>query len=76
MGIERRMARAIFAANEVVELKQTCFTPGQVFTPGRYFVEQLPDIAFEMGLVERIQPERGKAGKEEQHQPPPENPET
>jgi hypothetical protein len=66
MGIEKRLSRAIFAANEIVELRQPCFTSTQMFAPGTYPVEQLPDIAFEMGLVERLRPGTGKAGKEEQ----------
>lgn len=75
MGIMRKMARDIFAPTEVVELKQPCFTNTQMFAPGLYPVEQLPDVAFEMGLVERIQPDRGKAGKEEQLENPPNPPE-
>jgi hypothetical protein len=39
MGIERRMSRFMFLNNEIVELRQTCFTPGRVFRtrqiPGR-----------------------------------------
>lgn len=63
MGLERRMWRGVFAPGEVVELKQMCFTPGKVFQPGKYIVGELPDIAFEMGLVERIAPVKDK-GKE------------
>ncbi|MCT7971037.1 hypothetical protein [Laspinema olomoucense] len=70
MGIERRMSRDIFAATEIVELKQPCFTSTGVLYPGLYPVGQLPDVAFEMGLVDRVYPERGKAGKEEQQSPP------
>ena len=54
MGIQRIRSRVMFAAAEVVELTQSCFTLGQVFQPGKYRVEDLPDIAFEMGLVERL----------------------
>ena len=35
------------------ELKQVCFTPSRVFQPGQYTVKDLPDIAFEMGLIEK-----------------------
>ncbi len=60
MGIERRMYRDIFAPGEVVQLKQFCFTPGRVFAPGKYIVGELPDIAFEMALVEQLPPVKGK----------------
>ncbi|MGB3534735.1 MAG: hypothetical protein WBA13_14620 [Microcoleaceae cyanobacterium] len=53
MGIESRRFRGMFAPKEIVELKQVCFTPSRVFQPGQYTVEELPDIAFEMGLVEK-----------------------
>ncbi len=66
MGIEKRLSRAIFAPNEIVELRQTCFTSTQMFAPGTYPVEQLPDIAFEMGLVEPLRPSQNKDAKEEQ----------
>lgn len=61
MGIERRMSRAMFAQMEIVELRQTCFTPGRMFEPGKYIAGELPDIAFEMGLVEKLPPVRGKS---------------
>ena len=54
MGIERIMWRGMFAPEEVVLLKQVCFTPGKIFEPGKYIVGELPDIAFEMGLVEQL----------------------
>ena len=54
MAIERRRFRGIFAPAEQVELKQVCFTPSRIFQPGKYKVEDLPDIAFEMGLVEKV----------------------
>jgi hypothetical protein len=60
MGIERRMFRGMFAPGEMVELRQMCFTPGRVFQPGKYIVGELPDIAFEMGLVEQLPPVKGK----------------
>jgi hypothetical protein len=59
MGIERRMSRAMFAQTEIVELRQMCFTPGRMFEPGKYIAGELPDIAFEMGLVEKLPSVRG-----------------
>jgi hypothetical protein len=50
----------MFAPEEVVLLKQICFTPGKIFEPGKYIVGELPDIAFEMGLVEQLPPIKGK----------------
>jgi len=61
MGIERRMSRFMFLNNEIVELRQTCFTPGRVFEPGKYLAGELPDVAFDMGLVEKLPPVRGKS---------------
>lgn len=63
MPLERRMSRDIFNPAEVVQLKQMCFTPGKVFAPGRYIVGELPDIAFEMGLVEKLPPVKGKSAE-------------
>lgn len=63
MGLERKMFRGMFAPGEVVELRQLCFTPGRVFQPGKYIVGELPDVAFEMGLVERIPPVKGKSAE-------------
>lgn len=60
MGIERRMWRGMFAPEEVVRLKQVCLTAGKIFEPGKYIVGELPDIAFEMGLVEQLPPIKGK----------------
>jgi hypothetical protein len=54
MGIESSRFRGMFAPEEIVELKQICFLPTRVFQPGRYKAEELPDIAFEMGLVEQV----------------------
>lgn len=56
MGFERKMWRGMFAPKEVVELRQICFTPERVFAPGKYRAEELPDTAFEMGLVEQLSP--------------------
>ncbi|MEL6902315.1 MAG: hypothetical protein AAFP07_15300, partial [Cyanobacteria bacterium J06606_4] len=58
---ERRLSREIFAETEIVELRQVCMTPSGLFEPGKYLVGQLPDAAFEMGLVERLPPVRGKS---------------
>ncbi len=63
MGIERRMSRAMFAQEEVVQLRQLCFTPGKVLQPGQYIAGDLPDVAFEMGLVDKLPPVRGKSAE-------------
>ncbi len=73
MGIERKMWRGMFEPTEVVQLKQPCFTPGRLFEPGRYIVGDLPDIAFEMGLVERLPPVRGKSEESASPEKPPED---
>ncbi len=54
MPLERRLSRSMFLEMEVVELRQLCLTPGGMFEPGRYTASELPDIAFEMGLVEKL----------------------
>lgn len=59
MPLERRLSRAMFLETEVVELRQMCLTPGRVFEPGKYLAGELPDIAFEMGLVDKLPPVRG-----------------
>ncbi|ESA36073.1 8-amino-7-oxononanoate synthase [Leptolyngbya sp. Heron Island J] len=51
----------MFEATELVELRQICFTPGRVFEPGKYITGDLPDVAFTMGLVEKLPPVRGKS---------------
>ena len=56
MAIERRLARDMFNENAIVELRQVCMTPSGFFQPGKYLVGQLPDAAFEMGLVEALPP--------------------
>lgn len=61
MAIERRLARDMFNENAIVELRQVCMTPSGLFEPGKYLVGQLPDAAFEMGLVEALPPVRGKS---------------
>ncbi|MBD2106064.1 hypothetical protein [Nodosilinea sp. FACHB-13] len=61
MGLERRLSRTMFLNTEIVELRQMCFTPGRVFEPGKYIAGDLPDTAFEMGLVDKLPPVRGKS---------------
>ncbi len=72
MPLERRMSRDIFLPGEIVELKQVCFTPGRLFQPGKYIAGELPDIAFEMGLVEQLPPVRGNSADLDPHPPTPE----
>jgi hypothetical protein len=48
-----------------------CFTPGKVFQPGKYIVGELPDIAFEMGLVDRLPPVKGKNAEIKDTETPP-----
>ena len=69
MPLERRLSRAMFLTTEVVELRQMCLTPGRVLEPGQYIAGDLPDIAFEMGLVEKLPPVRGRS--DEIGEPPP-----
>ncbi|WOD37857.1 hypothetical protein [Nodosilinea sp. E11] len=61
MALERRLSRTMFLNTEIVELRQMCLTPGRVFEPGKYLAGELPDTAFEMGLVEKLPPVRGKS---------------
>ncbi|MEL6493324.1 MAG: hypothetical protein AAFV85_05235 [Cyanobacteria bacterium J06634_6] len=61
MALERRLSREVFAETEIVQLRQVCMTPSGLFEPGKYLVGQLPDEAFEMGLVESLPPVRGKS---------------
>jgi hypothetical protein len=61
MPLERRLSREMFLSSEVVELRQLCFTPGRVFEPGTYLAGELPDSAFEMGLVDKLPPVRGRS---------------
>lgn len=60
MTTEHRLYRQTFLPTEVVQLRQVCFTPGRMFEPGKYIAGDLPDIAFEMGLVDALPPIRGK----------------
>lgn len=61
MPLERRLSREMFLSSEVVELRQLCFTPGRMFEPGKYIAGDLPDAAFEMGLVDKLPPVRGQS---------------
>jgi hypothetical protein len=61
MTLEWQINRSTFLPNEVVELRHICFTPGRIFEPGKYIAGDLPDIAFELGLVEILPPVRGKS---------------
>jgi hypothetical protein len=56
----------MFLDSELVELRQMCLTPGRVFEPGKYLAGELPDTAFEMGLVEKLPPVRGKSDQLEE----------
>ncbi|MEG4109652.1 hypothetical protein [Microcoleus sp. S13_C5] len=71
MGLERKMFRGMFSPGEVVRLKQPCFTPGRLFEPGKYNADELPDIAFEMGLVDHLPPAKGNSSENLNAQKPP-----
>ena len=73
MAIERNLWRGLFAPGEVVQLRQVCFTPGGMFQPGKYTASELPDVAFEMGLVERVAPVKGKDAQIEDTETPPDS---
>ncbi|KAM3100732.1 hypothetical protein ACKFKF_10890 [Phormidesmis sp. 146-12] len=70
MAIERRMSRLMFLPGEEVQLRQMCFTPGKLYQPGKYIAGELPDVAFDMGLVDRLPPVRGKSEEIEPEKPP------
>lgn len=61
MALERRLSRTMFLETEIVVLRQICMTPGRLFEPGKYIAGELPDVAFEMGLVDKLPPVRGKS---------------
>ncbi|PSN18268.1 hypothetical protein C7271_13435 [filamentous cyanobacterium CCP5] len=61
MAIQRRLSRELFLSTEIVELRQMCFTPGRLFEPGKYLAGDLPNEAFDMGLVDKLPPVRGKS---------------
>lgn len=71
MGLERKMFRGMFSPGEVVRLKQPCFTPGRLFEPGKYNADELPDIAFDMGLVDHLPPVKGNCSENLTVQNPP-----
>ena len=73
MAIERRMSRSMFLPSEEVVLRQVSFTPGRVFQPGKYITGDLPDVAFDMGLVDRLPPVRGKNAEIRPDEPPQES---
>ncbi|NJN29518.1 MAG: hypothetical protein HC824_02945 [Synechococcales cyanobacterium RM1_1_8] len=75
MAIERSRSRTLFQQEEVVQLRQQCFTLGRVFEPGKYLAGELPDQAFELGLVEAMPPVRGKS-EQLPPDPPPADPNT
>jgi hypothetical protein len=70
MAIERRMSRLMFLPGEEVQLRQMCFTPGKLYQPGKYIAGELPDVAFDMGLVDRLPSVRGKSEEIEPPEPP------
>ncbi|MEG5062777.1 hypothetical protein QUB33_04035 [Microcoleus sp. B3-A4] len=71
MGLERKMFRGMFAPGEMVRLKQPCFTPGRLFEPGKYNADELPDIAFDMGLVDHLPPVKSNSSENLNAQNPP-----
>ena len=73
MPLERNVFRGMFAPNEVVQLRQICFTPGRVFEPGKYLMGELPAIAFEMGLVDQLPPIKGRNAEIRDPEPPENN---
>lgn len=63
MALEWRVNRTVFLPEQVVHLRQVCFTPSRVFEPGTYIAGELPAIAFELGLVEALPPVRGNSAE-------------
>ena len=63
MGLERKMFRGMFSPSEVVRLKQPCFTPGRLVEPGNYNAADLPDVAFEMCLVDPLPRVKGRSSE-------------
>ncbi|HEY9864880.1 MAG TPA: hypothetical protein V6D21_11950 [Candidatus Obscuribacterales bacterium] len=63
MGLERKLFRGMFEQTELVELRQMCFTASRIFEPGHYIAGELPDIAFDLGLVDKLPPVRGKSAE-------------
>ncbi|MGB7710351.1 MAG: hypothetical protein WBL95_12605 [Microcoleus sp.] len=60
MALESKRFRGMFLPTEVVQLKQPCFTPGRLFEPGKYQAADLPDVAFDMGLVDHLPRVKGQ----------------
>ncbi|WP_442933100.1 hypothetical protein [Microcoleus sp. herbarium7] len=60
----------MFLPTEVVELKHPCFTPGRLFEPGKYNAADLPDVAFDMGLVDYLPRVKGKSSENHNAQNP------
>ncbi|MGB8687550.1 MAG: hypothetical protein WCD53_09475 [Microcoleus sp.] len=60
MALESKRFRGMFAPGEIVQLKQPCFTPGRLFEPGKYQAADLPDVAFDMGLVDHLPRVKGQ----------------
>jgi len=69
MNPEHHIFQGLFAPTELVMLRQACFTPSRMFEPGVYFAGQLPGVAFEMGLVDKLPPVRGKNAEIRPHHP-------
>ncbi|MEZ2238157.1 hypothetical protein [Microcoleus sp.] len=63
MALESKRFRGMFAPGEIVQLKQPCFTPGRLFEPGKYQVSELPDVAFDMGLVDHLPSVKGNSSQ-------------
>lgn len=61
MALESKRFRGMFAPGEIVQLKQPCFTPGRLFEPGKYQAADLPDVAFDMGLVDHLPRVKGQS---------------
>lgn len=70
MNPQHHIFQGLFASTEMVVLRQACFTPSRMFEPGVYFAGQLPGIAFEMGLVDKLPPVRGKNAEIRPDHPP------
>ncbi len=63
MALESKRFRGMFKPGEIVQLKQPCFTPGRLFEPGKYQVADLPDVAFDMGLVDHLPTVKGNSSQ-------------
>jgi hypothetical protein len=63
MVLESKRFRGMFKPGEIVQLKKPCFTPGRLFEPGKYQVADLPDVAFDMGLVDHLPQVKGNSSQ-------------